>query len=252
MAARSFFAPEVVTEVVKVHPRFLGANVREHLLSQLKTRYEDRCSSKGYFSPGSIELLRVGAPLIEAFTLRGYVKFPVEFRAELFNPPEKAIIDATVKIINDFGILAVVQSDGREVMHIAVPRQIATLRSVIPEGIAVGDKVSIEIVRRKVVENESVLYGMGRIHNQGISLQDAGLQTSKGSAVAPRVDGAEDEEDVVELSTEGEDDDEVVSLDAEGTDEEEEDDEEEDDADVEVSEASESSEDETETSEAED
>ena len=213
MSAESFFATETVTEVVKVHPRFLDGGVRDHISARLRARYEDKCSAKGYFSPGSVEVTRVGAPAFEAHTLRGFVKFPVEFRARLFNPPEKAVVDATVKVINNFGILAVVVVDGREIMHIVVPRQIAALRSVIPDGVAVGDSVAIEIVRRKAVDGDGVLYGMGRIHNQGIALNDdtvnpgGVLTTAQGDAAIE--DGVDD--DVIIVSDEEEEDD-VVSV----------------------------------------
>lgn len=250
--AESLFATETMTEVVKVHPRALGADVMAHVAARLRARYEDRCSTHGYFAPGSIEVLRVGAPLIEAHTLRGFVKFPVEFRARVFNPPEKAVVEAVVRVVNNFGILAVVQVDGREIMHLVVPRQIAALRSVIPEGIAVGDLVEIEIVRRKVVDGEGVLYGMGRIHKQGIALTE---EVVVGAAARPALpepveEGEEDvllvtddedmTEDVVSLLEEGTsdessvlDDDEVeVSDEEEDGDEEEDTEDEEEDADL--------------------
>ena len=211
MAAESFFASETVTEVVKVHPRFLDGGVRDHIAARLKARYEDRCSAKGYFSPGSLEVTRVGAPAFEAHTLRGFVKFPVEFRARLFNPPEKAVLDAAVKVINNFGILAVVVVDGREIMHIVVPRQIAALRSVIPDNVAVGDTVAIEIVRRKAVDGDGVLYGMGRIHNVGIALSDDTLLSPGRAALPARGDAPEEilDDDVL-IVTEDEDEEEDV------------------------------------------
>lgn len=209
MAAESFFASETVTEVVKVHPRFLDGGVRDHIIARLRSRYEDKCSAKGYFSPGSLEVTRVGAPAFEAHTLRGFVKFPVEFRARLFNPPEKAVIDAVVKVINNFGILAVVAVEGREIMHIVVPRQIAALRSVIPDGVAVGDTIAIEIVRRKAVDGDGVLYGMGRIHNVGIALSDDTLQSPLVLARNGDVPEETLDDDVI-IVTEDEDEDEDV------------------------------------------
>jgi len=213
MAAESFFASETVTEVVKVHPRFLDGGVRNHITTRLRARYEDRCSAKGYFSPGSLEVTRVGAPAFEAHTLRGFVKFPVEFRARLFNPPEKAVIDAVVKVINNFGILAVVAVEGREIMHIVVPRQIAALRSVIPDGVAVGDTIAIEIVRRKAVDGDGVLYGMGRIHNVGIALSDDTLQTPP-VMLARGGDVPEEtlDDDVILVTEDEDEEDDVVSV----------------------------------------
>ncbi|KAG2424949.1 hypothetical protein HXX76_014107 [Chlamydomonas incerta] len=149
---------------VKVHPRYLGRNLHEHLKREVKYRFEDKCTIHGYISPGSIQDLRMGAMVVEASTLRGYVNVQVEFSASAWNPLEKSVVMAQIKTSNPFGLLAVVEVGGREVMHVIVPKNIATLRSTKDLAtVHVGSRIEIVIVRRKMNQLSNVLSAIGLI-----------------------------------------------------------------------------------------
>lgn len=158
------FLPEVITETIKIHPRYLGSNIHDYVAGRVRELFEDRCSRHGYVKRGSIELRSLGTLQTEMQTFRGFVNANVVFTAMVCNPPEKSVVLATVKNVNTFGVLTVCEIDGKEVMQIVVPRNIVSIKSVMNmDRVAVGSKVSVEIIKRKIEVGEHILYGIGRI-----------------------------------------------------------------------------------------
>lgn len=162
------FHKEVITEVVKVHPRFLGSNIKTHITGTIKSAFEDTCSRHGYIRKGSVELLSIGGVQAEMNTLRGYVNASVMFSTMVCNPPDKSIVKAVVRSVNKFGAMSVCEVDGRDIMHIVVPRNILSVKSIVNiDSVQVGDRVLVEIVKRKFEVGEAVMYGIGRIVGDG-------------------------------------------------------------------------------------
>lgn len=158
------FATVVITDIVKVHPRYLGRNLLTYLTQTVKSRFEDKCTIHGYIYPGSVQDLRTGAMIVEASTLHGYVNVQVEFQASAWNPLEKSTVMAQIKTSNNFGLLATVEVSGREVLHVIVPKNIATLRSTKDLAtVRVGSRIEIVIVRRKMNQLSNVLSAIGLI-----------------------------------------------------------------------------------------
>lgn len=151
-----------IRDILKVPPRYLGSNVKVHVEQQLRKTYEDKCSIHGYVLPGSLEDVAIKQMALEQATLRGFVNVEVEFTANVWNPPEKTTVMATVKTANNFGILCAVDIAGREVMHIIVPKQIASIRSTKDlTAVRPGSKLEVVIVRRKMGAKADVLSAIG-------------------------------------------------------------------------------------------
>jgi DNA-directed RNA polymerase subunit E'/Rpb7 len=164
MDIEELFHEEMINETVKVHPRYLGSNLREYLTDLVRSKFEDKCTVHGYIKRASVELVALGVVQSEMHTLKGYCNCDVAFSALVCNPPQKSTVRATVKNVNKFGVLATCDVAGKEVMQLIVPRNSAKIRSVGDiESIETGDVVSIEILRRKIEVGDTIMYGMGRI-----------------------------------------------------------------------------------------
>lgn len=202
------FHQEIIEEIIKVHPRFLGSNIKNHLISAINTRYEDNCSKHGYIRKGSIELLSIGAMQGEMHTLRGYVNISVRFMAMTCNPAEKSVIKAVVRSINKFGVMTICEMDGREIIHIVVPRNILSVKSLVSiDSLAIGDVVLVEIIKRKFEVGESVMYGIGRIvGDSNIDIEGSDNDTDVVGGIAATDIMSDDE---IILETDDEDDDEI-------------------------------------------
>ena len=160
----TYFVEEEIHEVVKVPPAFIGKNVSSKVLEILKQTYEDKCSKYGYIRHGSVDIVKIGGAQVELHSLCGFINVYVIFTAQALNPPEKSFLRTQVRNINKFGILTAVQLDGKDVMQIIIPKQIALMKSSVNlDRIHIGEKVTVEIVKRRIEVGENVLYGIGRI-----------------------------------------------------------------------------------------
>jgi DNA-directed RNA polymerase subunit E'/Rpb7 len=167
------FVDEEIHDVVKVPPACIGRNISTKVLEILRAKFEDKCSRFGYIRHGSIQIVKIGAAQVELHSLCGYVNVYVIFRAQTLNPPEKSLVPTQIRNINRFGILAVVQLDGKDVMQIIIPKQIALMRSSVNlDRIHIGDRVMVEIVKRRIEVGENVLYGIGRIADEESHLEE--------------------------------------------------------------------------------
>lgn len=158
------FNKEIIEDIIKVHPRYLGSNIKTHIANVIKHQFEDKGSKHGFIRKGTVELVHVGAMQGEMHTLRGYVNANVRFSALVCNPSEKSVVKAVVRSINKFGVMTVCEIDGLEVMHIVVPRNILSVKSLVSiDMLHPGDTVLVEIIKRKFEVGEPVMYGIGRI-----------------------------------------------------------------------------------------
>lgn len=182
-----------IKDIVKVHPKYMGSNINEHIQTYLKHIYEDKCSFNGYILPNSISNIRPLGMIVEASTLKGYTNAHVEFDAMAWNPVEKTTVMATVKTSNNFGILCTVDMNGREVMHIIIPRQIATIKSTKDlSTIKQGSKIEVLIVKRKMNVKADVLSAIGIVTSDAKYIQD----TTEDDIESKKEDNVEDDFDI--------------------------------------------------------
>lgn len=162
-----------IRDTIKVSPRYLGSNTKTHVIQQVKAAYEDKCTLHGYVLPATLEDLAIRHMAVEQATLNGFVNVSVEFTAMVWNPPEKSTVMATVKTANNFGILCTVDVSGREVMHIIVPKQIASIRSTKDLSLVrPGSKLEVVIVKRKMSYKADVLSAIGIVTSDAKLIHD--------------------------------------------------------------------------------
>lgn len=149
-----------LSDNIKIRPTYLGSNVKDHIESRIKELYDGKCSKFGFIQRNSVKLARIGRMQVELATLGGFVDVEVIFEGNVFNPSEGTILNMNVKMVNAFGAMAVIQMDGIMVMQIIIPRQIAIASM---DGINAGDFVNVEVVKRKMMPGDELLYAIGRV-----------------------------------------------------------------------------------------
>ena len=236
------FRREILSETIKVHARYLGSNLKDYLTQRIRDTFEDKCSVHGFVKRASIEILSLGTLQTEIQTFKGFVNANVMFSAMVVNPPEKAVLKARVININRFGVLATCEVNGKEVLQVVVPKNIVSIRSVSDmTNLAIGDTVSVEILKRKLEINELCMYAIGRIveeHPRPIAdledfsdtdSDDPGTsvdETDNGDIVELEIEESEDAEEIDEDAQVVKDDDIIEEASEEEPDDDEEDDDE--------------------------
>lgn len=182
-----------IRDTIKVSPKYLGNNIKTHIQQQLRKGYEDRCTLYGYVLPGSLEDVTVKHMAVEQATLRGYVNVSVECTAMAWNPPEKSSVLATVKTSNNFGILCTVDVSGREVMHIIIPKQIASIRSSKDlSSVKPGTKMEVMIMKRKMSMKADVLSAIGVVTSDAKLIQEEDRDRDDAMTVVSEGDTAQE------------------------------------------------------------
>ena len=206
MDISELFRREILSETIKVHARYLGSNLKDYLIQRIRETFEDKVSLHGFVKRASIEILSLGTLQSENQTFRGFVNANVMFSAMVVNPPEKTVLKARIININRFGVLATCEVNGKEVLQVVVPKNIVSIRSVSDmNNLAVGDSVSVEILKRKLEINELCMYAIGRIveeHPRPIpELDDFSDSGSENDDTDTSIDET-DNGDIVELEIE--------------------------------------------------
>jgi len=227
------FVRTLLTDKVKLKPKFVNAKVKDHLLESLRSKFEGVCSYHGYIRPGSIEIFKFSMGYIQALSLNGDVEYMVNYYADVCNPSIGSVVHTKVVNANKFGILAHTGiRDGDDkfipILEIVVSKNMITAQNdKNPEEISIGDDLHVEILGKKFELTDKKICAFGRIidtdQDQNI-LDDTHESESHGDINDPEIDDDE-EEDADE--DEGSDDQEAEE---EVDEEDEDDDEEEDDA----------------------
>lgn len=162
------FTRSLVRDMVLVKPQFLGANYREVILEQLRSKHEGGCSRHGYILAGSIAMHRVSLGHVEAATLNGDVRYEVQYYASICNPAVGCRMAARVINMNKFGLLAhsgVQAPDGTfvPVVETIVTRNVTGIASEVDlDAIKLGDTIFVEILGKKFELRDRKISVIGR------------------------------------------------------------------------------------------
>ena len=165
-------------DVIKLSPKYLDDNLKEHIQRTLKNKYEGLCSKFGYIKTDSINILNIKEGTVERSTFHGYVKYNVEFSALICNPAINSVIECTVKNINSFGVLCVsgIKEKGvfNSILNIIVPKNhhnFEISNNIEFDKLSIGDSVFVEILGKKYILNNKNINVFGRIvdNNKAVS-----------------------------------------------------------------------------------
>jgi len=87
---------------IMLHPRYFGPNLLSTVKQKLFTEVEGTCSGKHGFIIAVTTIDNIGAGMIQH--ARGFVVYPVKYKAIVFRPFKNEVLDAVVKQVNKVGI----------------------------------------------------------------------------------------------------------------------------------------------------
>jgi DNA-directed RNA polymerase subunit E'/Rpb7 len=200
----SLLRTERVSEVVKVHPKFVAGNLQDIVLVILREKYEGKASMYGYIRHGSIKFASISAAQVEYHTLHGFVNVDVVFTAEVFKPPKESVVETRIMDMNEFGYKASSFLDGEVVIEIIVPNQLNVKYGGAAITPGIGDVVRVKIIDTRVDHTSKRISAIAHFTETELSAFD----TNKSKTVTV-ADGAgadadtdilvEDEDDILLL-----------------------------------------------------
>lgn len=210
MKTSNFITTEFI-DSIKIHPKYVGKNILDILLKELRQKKEGICSEHGYIKKNSIEIIKCNNGKIEKSTFHGYVNFLVKYRADVCNPVPGNIVEAKIKKINKFGILCVESSatdENQSILEIIVPKHSSSIQSEIDlNEISQGQIVRVEIVGKKYQLNHDSISIIGKIvPNNNLSIGGSQLSLDKNFNSDNLI--TEDDDDIDILINDDEDEDE--------------------------------------------
>lgn len=212
----AIFVKSVLTERIKLQPMHLHAGYADKILQLLCLKVEDRCTKHGFIKKGSVEILKICMGALEVQTLKGDTVFNVRFRADVCNPANHSVLQATVQNINSFGILCHcgLNDENKPILEIIVPKQSVSIKSEVAlKNIKIGAVVHVEVLGKKYELNDKKISVMGRIVKGGKRATDPNIETIQanemleedGDDVLPDIEDAEEDADA-EADTDAEGD----------------------------------------------
>ena len=165
------FIPSLLTEKVKLSPKYMNKSFSQKLLKHLIEKNEGKCSKHGYIKRNSISITKISTGIVEAHSLHGFLNYLVQFKALVCNPTNGSVIKCKVISSNNFGILCSSgitdeNSEYKAIMDIIVPKNSINIRSdsnidfnkIVPNQI-----VDVEIVGKKFEINDEKISAVGKI-----------------------------------------------------------------------------------------
>ncbi|ERE79369.1 DNA-directed RNA polymerase II subunit RPB7-like protein [Cricetulus griseus] len=87
---------------ILLHPRYFGPNLLNTVKQKLFTEVEGTCTGKYGFVIAVTTIDNIGAGVIQPG--RGFVLYPVKYKAIVFRPFKGEVVDAVVTQVNKFAI----------------------------------------------------------------------------------------------------------------------------------------------------
>lgn len=158
----TIFYRSILTDKVKIEPKYMSKGFRDHILQKLKKNVEGVCSKHGYVKEDSIDIYKMSAGNVDLIGLNGYVVFEVSYYADICNPLIGNILKANVLNVNKFGILA----DVMGILEIIVPKNSINIvhdSDIDIDAVKIGDQILIEIMGKKYELYDKKISIVGRL-----------------------------------------------------------------------------------------
>ena len=88
---------------ILLHPRYFGPQLLETVKQKLFTEVEGNCTGKYGFVVAVTSIDNIGAGII--LPSRGFVQYPIKYKAIVFRPFKGEVVDAIVTQVNKVGIM---------------------------------------------------------------------------------------------------------------------------------------------------
>jgi DNA-directed RNA polymerase subunit E'/Rpb7 len=145
-----------ITEKVKILPSELDGNLNEHILDNLKKKYQGKCIKDGYI----IKINKIIDRSLGTVSLNDFetnTVFVVKFLANISNPKERDIIDeCIITLVNSIGIFA-------EKDYLTIIITSNNLEKNYEKNYKMGNKIKISVNKIKFELNDKKIRVLGKI-----------------------------------------------------------------------------------------
>lgn len=214
----NIFYRVLLSDKVKIEPRYLSKDYRSYVSNKLKGSMEGICTKHGYIKEGSIELYKVAPGNIELIGLNGNIVYDVYYYADICNPLIGNVIKATVTNVNKFGILAEVAN----ILEIIIAKNSVNIthdNGVDLDSVQIGNQVMVEVIGKKFELNDKKISIVGKITTGSSSSSKKKVPKEDLAKTGVEEDDDAEDIDVVPEVGENEGDEEDEDADAEEGDE---------------------------------
>lgn len=97
---------QILSITIGLSPNEINSGIDSTLNHKLRKQLEGKCIKEGYVIPGSIEIVSRSMGTAQLSHFNANFLYHIKYSANICNPVEGDIIDATITNINKMGILA--------------------------------------------------------------------------------------------------------------------------------------------------
>lgn len=198
------FIPSLLTEKVKLSPKYMNKSFSQKLLNHLIEKNEGKCSKHGYIRRNSISITKISTGIVEAHTLHGFLNYMVQFKALVCNPTNGSVIKCKVVSSNNFGILCSsgITDENNEymaIMDIIVPKNSLNIKSdahIDFDKIVPNQVLDVEIVGKKFEINDEKISAVGKIVKLDQDARFVDVEINEDDDIQPEIEDIYEDETI--------------------------------------------------------
>jgi DNA-directed RNA polymerase subunit E'/Rpb7 len=198
------FIPSLLTEKVKLSPKYMNKSFSQKLLNHLIEKNEGKCSKHGYIKRNSISITKISTGIVEAHTLHGFLNYMVQFKALVCNPTNGSVIKCKVVSSNNFGVLCSSgitdeNNEYKAIMDIIVPKNSLNIRSdenIDFDKIVPNQILDVEIVGKKFEINDEKISAVGKIVKLDEDARFVDVEINDDDDVQPEIEDIYEDETI--------------------------------------------------------
>ncbi|XP_025912121.1 DNA-directed RNA polymerase II subunit RPB7 [Apteryx rowi] len=173
-SGRMFYHISLEHEIL-LHPRYFGPNLLNTVKQKLFTEVEGTCTGKYGFVIAVTTIDNIGAGVIQPG--RGFVLYPVKYKAIVFRPFKGEVVDAVVTQVNKVGLFTEIGPMSCFISRHSIPSEMEfdpnsnpPCYKTVDEDIVIqqDDEIRLKIVGTRVDKND--IFAIGSLMDDYLGL----------------------------------------------------------------------------------
>ena len=205
------FTSNILNTVIQIQPSEFNDSIDDTILEKLKTKVEGKCDRNGYIKPGSIEVIKRSLGKILQGNFNGSCNFKISYKVDICQPVEGMIVKAIVKNINKMGLLCELHNIEPSPLSIILAKQ-HHLKSDIFEDTRIDNIIQVEIIGIKFNYNDTQIYCIGRLTEDGVTLEEKDYDNSDVSEEEMDLGADSSDDDSLSNNTKGGGNKDIISM----------------------------------------
>ncbi|XP_044537951.1 DNA-directed RNA polymerase II subunit RPB7 [Gracilinanus agilis] len=170
------WSPQISLEhEILLHPRYFGPNLLNTVKQKLFTEVEGTCTGKYGFVIAVTTIDNIGAGVIQPG--RGFVLYPVKYKAIVFRPFKGEVVDAVVTQVNKVGLFTEIGPMSCFISRHSIPSEMEfdpnsnpPCYKTVDEDIVIqqDDEIRLKIVGTRVDKND--IFAIGSLMDDYLGL----------------------------------------------------------------------------------